>query len=113
MDYFTKWPEVYPIPRPKTPTIVEILVQHTGSHDSSPSTTALPIKGRNFDSAVFKRLSAVHETTGYSPSQMLFGHDLRLPVDLLFSQPPDAPLAPFRYIEKLRHKWKMHHLARK
>ncbi|GFT72327.1 integrase_H2C2 domain-containing protein [Trichonephila clavipes] len=36
-------------------------------------------------------VSAVHETIGYSPSQMLFGRDLRLPADLLFSRPPDAP----------------------
>ncbi|GFU49592.1 retrovirus-related Pol polyprotein from transposon 412 [Trichonephila clavipes] len=38
--------------------------------------------------------SAVHETTDYSLSQMLFGRDLRLPTDLPFSRPPDAPLAP-------------------
>ncbi|GFW79989.1 retrovirus-related Pol polyprotein from transposon 412 [Trichonephila clavipes] len=57
--------------------------------------------------------SAVHETTSYSPSQMLFGRDLRLPADLLFSRPPDAPLAPEEYIEKLQTRMEeMHHLAR-
>ncbi|GFY31406.1 retrovirus-related Pol polyprotein from transposon 412 [Trichonephila clavipes] len=57
--------------------------------------------------------SAVHETTGYSPSQMLFGRDLRLHADLLFSRPPDTPLAPEEYIEKLQERMeKMHHLAR-
>ncbi|GFX19507.1 retrovirus-related Pol polyprotein from transposon 412 [Trichonephila clavipes] len=57
--------------------------------------------------------TTVHETTGYSPSQMLFRRDLRLPADLLFSRPPDAPLAPEEYIEKLQ-AWmeEMHQLAR-
>ncbi|GFV39644.1 retrovirus-related Pol polyprotein from transposon 412 [Trichonephila clavipes] len=168
MDYFTKWPEVYPIPDQKAATVVQILVQHWISRFEVPLQLHSD-KGRNFDSAVFKRLceiltidktrttalhpqsdgmverfnrtilhslslilssnqqnwdkklpfflltyrSAVHETTGYSPSQMLFGHDLRLPADLLFSQPPDAPLAPEEYIEKLQAQMeKMHHLAR-
>ncbi|GFV80177.1 retrovirus-related Pol polyprotein from transposon 412 [Trichonephila clavipes] len=57
--------------------------------------------------------SAVHETTGYSPSQMLFERDLRLPAYLLFSQPPDVPLVPEEYIEKLQQRMEeMHHLAR-
>ncbi|GFT65706.1 retrovirus-related Pol polyprotein from transposon 412 [Trichonephila clavipes] len=44
---------------------------------------------------------------------MLFGRYLRLPADLLFSRPPDAPLAPEEYIEKLQ-AWmeEMHHPAR-
>ncbi|GFX02201.1 retrovirus-related Pol polyprotein from transposon 412 [Trichonephila clavipes] len=57
--------------------------------------------------------SAVYETIGYSPSQMLFGLDLRLPADLLFSRPPGAPLAPEEYIEKLQARMEeMHQLAR-
>ncbi|GFU01550.1 gag-Pol polyprotein [Trichonephila clavipes] len=44
---------------------------------------------------------------------MIFRRDLRLPADLLFSRPPDAPLAPEEYIEKLQALMeKMHHLAR-
>ncbi|GFU80971.1 retrovirus-related Pol polyprotein from transposon 412 [Trichonephila clavipes] len=167
-DYFTKWPEAYPIPDQEASIVAEVLVQHWISRFGVP----LPLhsdQGRNFDSAVCKRLceilaidktrttalypqsdgmverfnrtilnslsllvssnqqdwdrklpffllvyrSAVHETTGYSPSQMLFGRDLRLRTDLLFSRPPDAPLAPEEYIEKLQ-VWmeKMNHLAR-
>ncbi|GFX12684.1 retrovirus-related Pol polyprotein from transposon 412 [Trichonephila clavipes] len=44
---------------------------------------------------------------------MLFGRDLRLPADLLFSRPPDAPLAHEEYIEKLQALMEeIHHLAR-
>ncbi|GFT33076.1 retrovirus-related Pol polyprotein from transposon 412 [Trichonephila clavipes] len=57
--------------------------------------------------------SAVHETTGYSPSQMLFGRDLRLPADLLLSRPPDAPLVTEEYVEKLQARMEeIYHLAR-
>ncbi|GFX11363.1 retrovirus-related Pol polyprotein from transposon 412 [Trichonephila clavipes] len=44
---------------------------------------------------------------------MLFGHDLRLPADLLFSRPPDAPLASEEYVEKLQARMEeIHHLDR-
>ncbi|GFY08216.1 hypothetical protein TNCV_1356271 [Trichonephila clavipes] len=136
MDNFTKWPETYPIHDQKASTVAEVLVQHWISRFGVPLQLHSD-QGRNFDSAVCKRLceilaidktrttalhpqsesmverSAVHETTGYSPSQMLFGRDLRLPADLLFSRPPDAPLVPEEYIEKLQARMEeMHHLAR-
>ncbi|GFX97020.1 retrovirus-related Pol polyprotein from transposon 412 [Trichonephila clavipes] len=127
MDYFTKWPEAYPIPDQEASTVAEVLVQHWISRFGVPLQLHSD-QGRNFDSAVCKRLyeilatdknrttalhpqsdgmverfnrtilnslfllvssnqqdwdkklpffllayrSAVHETTGYSPSQMLF-----------------------------------------
>ncbi|GFV96342.1 retrovirus-related Pol polyprotein from transposon 412 [Trichonephila clavipes] len=168
MDYFTKWPEAYPIPEQEASTIAEVLVQHWISRFGVPLQLHTD-RGRNFDSAVCKRLceilaihktrttalhpqsygmverfnrtilnslsllvssnqqdwdkklpffllayrSAVHETPGYSPSQMLFGRDLRLPADLMFSRQPDAPLAPEEYIQKLQARVEeMHHLAR-
>ncbi|GFU99004.1 retrovirus-related Pol polyprotein from transposon 412 [Trichonephila clavipes] len=57
--------------------------------------------------------SAVHETTGYSPSQMLFGRDLRLPCDLLFGRPPDTPSSPEEYVQNLQARFEdVHNLAR-
>ncbi|GFV75368.1 retrovirus-related Pol polyprotein from transposon 412 [Trichonephila clavipes] len=127
---------IYPIPEQEASTVAEVLVQHWISRFGVPLQVHSD-QGRNFDSAVCKRLceilaidktrttalhpqsdgmverSAVYETTRYSPSQMLFGRDLRLPADLLFSRPPDAPFAPEEYIKKLQ-AWMevMHHLAR-
>ncbi|KFM64846.1 Retrotransposable element Tf2 protein type 2, partial [Stegodyphus mimosarum] len=53
------------------------------------------------------------ETTSNSPAQMLFGRDLRLPCDLLFGRPPDAPSSPEEYIQDLQEQFEvMHNVAR-
>ncbi|GFS97927.1 retrovirus-related Pol polyprotein from transposon 412 [Trichonephila clavipes] len=168
MDYFTKWPEAYPIPDQEASTVAEVLDQHWISRFGVPL-QLLSDQGRNFNSAVCKRLceilaidktrttalhpqsdgmaerfnptilnslsllvssnqqdwdqklpffllayrSAVHETTSYSPSRILFGRDLRLHADFLFNLPLDALFAPEVYIEKLQARMEeMHHLAR-
>ncbi|GFW21873.1 retrovirus-related Pol polyprotein from transposon 412 [Trichonephila clavipes] len=168
MDYFTKWPEVYPIPDQEAPTVAEAVVQHWISRYGVPLQLHSD-QGRNFVSAVLKGVcellgidktkttplhpqsdgmverfnrtilnnlslmvsknqqdwdqkvplfllayrSAVHESTGYSPSQMLFGRDLRLPCDLLFGRPPDTPSSPEEYVQNLQARFEdVHNLAR-
>ena len=48
--------------------------------------------------------SAVHETTGCTPSEMMFGRELRLPVDLLYGCPGavERPTEPNDYADRLR-----------
>ncbi|GFT17686.1 retrovirus-related Pol polyprotein from transposon 412 [Trichonephila clavipes] len=58
MDYFTKWPEAYPIPNQEASTVAEVLVQHWISLFGVPLQLHSD-QGRNFDSAVCKRLSEI------------------------------------------------------
>ncbi|GFW46694.1 retrovirus-related Pol polyprotein from transposon 412 [Trichonephila clavipes] len=54
MDYFTKWPEVYPIPDQEAPTVAEAVVQHWISRYGVPLQLHSD-QGRNFvASAVLK-----------------------------------------------------------
>ena len=48
--------------------------------------------------------SAVHETTGCTPSEMMFGRELRLPVDLLYGRPEanGSFSDPVGYTDRLR-----------
>ncbi|GFT03904.1 retrovirus-related Pol polyprotein from transposon 412 [Trichonephila clavipes] len=55
MDYFTKWPEVYPIPDQEAPTVAEAVVQHWISRYGVPLQLHSD-QGRNFVSAVLKGL---------------------------------------------------------
>ena len=57
--------------------------------------------------------SAMHEATGWTPSEMLFGRSLRLPCDLLFGKPQDAPSSPDQYVSNLEARLEsIHRFAR-
>ncbi|GFV25099.1 retrovirus-related Pol polyprotein from transposon 412 [Trichonephila clavipes] len=58
MDYFTKWPEAYPIPDQDASNFAEVLVQHWISRFGVPLQLNSD-QGRNFDSAVCKRLCEI------------------------------------------------------
>ena len=73
MDYFTKWPEAYPIADQEATTIAEILVQQWMSRFGIP----LQIHSHqrtNFSSAVFKGLCQI---LGIDKTQMMLLHHSR------------------------------------
>ena len=46
--------------------------------------------------------TSVHASTGFTPSRLLFGQELRLPVDLVFSLPDSRPkVSPAAYVQNL------------
>lgn len=48
--------------------------------------------------------SSVHETTGQTPANILFGRELRLPCDLVFGSKPGEDLAGEDYVKELRRR---------
>ena len=145
IDYFTKWPEVFPLPNQEAGTIARALVDGFFSRFGVPRELHSD-QGRNFEATLFKECceilgirktrttpmhpesdgmverfnrtlvqevakrcrhgqtdwdqfiptilmayrSAVHESTGYTPAQLMLGRDPNLPLDLLMERPPDS-----------------------
>ena len=166
-DYFTKWPEAYPLPNQEAITIAEVLVKEYICRFGVPLEIHSD-QGRNFESNVFQEMcsllgirktrttplhpqsdgmvermnrtleaqlskfvdehqrdwdhyvpflmmalrSATHETTKCSPAMLQFGHELRIPVDLLLGRPEEAETAT-DYCENLQERLEqVHNYAR-
>ena len=59
--------------------------------------------------------SSKHESTGQTPSLMMLGREILLPVDLLYGPLPGTPELPSdaAYVQELQnHLWEVHQLAR-
>ncbi|GFT05968.1 hypothetical protein TNCV_3927031 [Trichonephila clavipes] len=83
IDFFTKWPEVYPIPDQEAPTVAEAVVQHWISRYGVPLQLHSD-QGRNFVSAVLKGSVNYSELTRPRPhlcthSQMAWWRGLIVP----------------------------------
>lgn len=149
MDYFTKWPEAYPLPDQGAVTVARVLVQELVCRFGVPLRLHSD-QGRNFEAEVFSEMcnllgikktrttplhpqsdgmverynrtlktqltlfvddhqrdwdcyvplllmayrSAVHESTRCTPAKLVFGRELRLPVDLVYGRPPEEQQRP-------------------
>ncbi|KRX52671.1 Transposon Tf2-9 polyprotein, partial [Trichinella sp. T6] len=157
-DYFTKWPEAFPMSDAEATTIARHLVNGIFCRFRAPETIHSD-QGRNFESALIKELcelfgtsktrttayhpqsaglvelmnrtlvdmlaatsieepgewdeyiervllayrTSVHHTTAATPSRILYGQEVRLPVDLIYGQPDGKPQqTTSQYIRQLR-----------
>ncbi|XP_076293044.1 uncharacterized protein LOC143215119 [Lasioglossum baleicum] len=105
-DYFTRWPEVIPLPNFQAKTVANALIKDIVSRHGVPQEIHSD-QGRTFESNIFKELmillgtkktrttpphpqsdglverSVQHESLKLSPSMMLYGREICLPLDLL------------------------------
>ena len=171
MDYSSKWPEAYAIPRQDTETVAEVLVNEFVCRFGVPLELHSD-QGTNFESAVFKEMcrllgirktrttplhpqsdgmverynrtlktqlslfveehqrdwdkhepmllmayrTAVHNATKFTPARMMLGHEIRVPIELVYGFPTlsDGSTNCSQYIQGLQNDLEaVHEFARK
>ena len=50
--------------------------------------------------------AAIHETTKQTPARVIFGHEIRLPCDLIFGMPDKEPLSVNNYADEVSKRAK-------
>ncbi len=169
VDYFSKWPEAFPLPNQEAQTVAEVLVHEMICRFGVPLQIHSD-QGRNFESTVFSEMcrllgikktrttplhpqgdgvverlnrtleaqlskfvddhqrdwdrlvplmimayrTAEHDTTGYSPAKVMMGHNLRLPMDLIYERPDGEVLEhQSSFAENLQSRLEqVHHFVR-
>ncbi|KRX21064.1 Gag-Pol polyprotein [Trichinella nelsoni] len=158
-DYFSKWPEAFPLPDAEAITVATALVKGILCRYGAPETSHSD-QGRNFEAEVIREVcrlfgvarttayhpqpdglverinrtlidmlakvsidqpedwdvhldrvllayrSSVHHTTDDTPCRILFGRELRLPVDVMIYELPHGALEKTtgEYVQRLCHE---------
>ncbi|XP_063592253.1 uncharacterized protein LOC134769456 [Penaeus indicus] len=106
MDFFSKWPEAYPIANHEAVTVAEVFSLFGAGELHSD-------QGREFETAVFQECYQLmgirnhnHEATTFAPSRMMLGRELHLPLDLVTGKPPneELPVATSDYAIELQQR---------
>ena len=164
MDYFTKWPEAYPLLNQEAITVAKVLVEEMVCRFGVPLESHSD-QGRNFESLVFSEMcrilrirktwttppnpqsdgmverfnrtienqlavfvkanqrdwdehvpfllmayrTASHESTGFSPTRLMMGHELRTPIDLIYGRPPEEVVNWTEFANNLSESLKISH----
>ncbi|KAK2889745.1 hypothetical protein Q8A73_018045 [Channa argus] len=133
MDYFTKWPEAYAVPDQTATTAAQRLVEDMFSQFGSDGlverfnrtlATQLAIltsrHQKDWDQplplVLWAYRTAVQESSQCSPATLMFGRELRTPVDLVFGPPPEPEITggpELDYLRRLKERLSVvHQLAR-
>ena len=48
--------------------------------------------------------SSVHASTGFTPHLMLFGREMRVPVEIMYGIPPNAKLSPVQAVNEIKER---------